>query len=73
MSIAFVVLKLEGGGQIDPSQGVTGSRNSQGGIGLIPSLVGVKNTKCFEKFALMVSIIMQEKNIIFIIVIYLKM
>ena len=34
MSIAFVVLKLEGGGQLDPFQGVTGSRNSQGGIGL---------------------------------------
>ena len=34
MSVAFVVLKLEGGSQIDPPQGVTGSRNSQGGIGL---------------------------------------
>ena len=34
MSIAFVVLKLEGGGQIDTSPGVTGSRNSPGGIGL---------------------------------------
>ena len=33
MSIAFVVLKLEGG-QIDPPQGGTGSRNSQSGIGL---------------------------------------
>ena len=33
MSIAFVVLKLEGG-QIDPPQGVAGSRNSQGGIWL---------------------------------------
>ena len=33
MSIAFVVLKLEGG-QIDPPQGVTGSSNSQGRIGL---------------------------------------
>ena len=33
MSIAFVVLKLEGG-QIDPPQGVTGTRNSHGGIGL---------------------------------------
>ena len=34
MSIAFVVLKLEGGGHIDPLPGVTGSRNSPGGIGL---------------------------------------
>ena len=33
MSIAFIVLKLEGG-QIDPPPGVTGSRNSPGGIGL---------------------------------------
>ena len=33
MSIASVVLKLEGG-QIDPSPGVTGFGNSQGGIGL---------------------------------------
>ena len=33
MSIAFLVLKLVGG-QIDPPQGVTGSRNSQGEIGL---------------------------------------
>ena len=33
MSIAFVVLKLEGG-QIDPPQGVTGSKSSKGGIGL---------------------------------------
>ena len=33
MSIAFVVFKLEGC-QIDPPQGVTGFRNSQGGIGL---------------------------------------
>ena len=35
MSIAFVPLKLEGG-QIDPLPGVTGSRNSPGGIGLKP-------------------------------------
>ena len=34
MSIASVVLKLEGGGQIDPLQGVTGSKNSQSGIEL---------------------------------------
>ena len=34
MSIAFVVLKLEGG-QIDPPLGVTGSRNSPEGIGLV--------------------------------------
>ena len=33
MSKAFVVLKLEGG-QIDPLPGVTGYRNSPGGIGL---------------------------------------
>ena len=33
MLIAFVVLKLEGV-EIDPPHGVTGSRNSQGGIGL---------------------------------------
>ena len=32
MSVAFVVLKLEGGSN-RPPQGVTGSRNSQGGIG----------------------------------------
>ena len=38
MSIAFVVLKLEGG-QIDPPSGVTGSRNSPGGIGLKMSLL----------------------------------
>ena len=35
MSIAFVVLKLEGG-QIDPPTGVTGSRNSPGRTGLRP-------------------------------------
>ena len=34
MSIAFVVLKLEGS-QIDPPQGVSGFRNSQGEIGLV--------------------------------------
>ena len=33
MSIAFVVLKLEGG-QIEPSLGATGSRDSPGEIGL---------------------------------------
>ena len=33
MSIAFVVLKLDGG-KIDPPKGVTGSRYKQGGIGL---------------------------------------
>ena len=33
MPIAFEVWKLEGG-QIDPPKGVTGSRNSQSGIGL---------------------------------------
>ena len=39
MSVAFVVFKLEGGVQIDPPpQGVTGSRISQGGIGLIVNM-----------------------------------
>ena len=33
MSIAFVVLNLEGG-QIDPPRGLTVFRNSHGGIGL---------------------------------------
>ena len=41
MSIAFVVLKLEGG-QIDPPPGVTGSRNSPGGIGLINQINQLK-------------------------------
>ena len=34
MTISFVILKLEEEGQIDPPQGVTGSRYSQGEIGL---------------------------------------
>ena len=34
MSTAYVVLKLEEWCQNDLPQGVTGSRNSQGGIGL---------------------------------------
>ena len=43
MSIAFLVLALEGG-QIDPPHRITGSRNSQGGIGLMnPYLSGVKS------------------------------
>ena len=33
MSIAFVILKLDGS-QIDPPQGVIGFRNSKGAIGL---------------------------------------
>ena len=42
MSIAFVVLELEGGSN-RPSPGVTGLRNSPGGIGLKrqTSVVGV--------------------------------
>ena len=48
--MAFVVSKLEGG-KIDPPQGIRGSRNSQGGIGLKVDNASLFTTYEFQKYA----------------------